>query len=279
MTNHDHVDEEILSQLADGELANDQFVDVLLGVLDDPQARQTAKAHLELRKALGEWRRQAPARPLVAAPPRKSFRVRSVGRQAASLAAAAVIAGLLVTLGFLAARHSGTPSSGGDAAAVTRTQMADIARAFQLHESVAGPLQWYADDDSGIRFASEPRPAGAGKPVAVVLSLDPGGGPDTRPRRYVVVCRSNQSATIELPESGGMTKARLHVAPLVRDGQVSVEYAIALWGAGPGAENPAVLAGERTVRLASTSLGEMPLGEQWVRVRASAWILGGETSP
>jgi hypothetical protein len=275
----EHIDEILLSQLVDGELDSDEANEVLANVLDDPGSRERLKRHLALRRGLSGWRRQRPDRPAVPEP--ESARHPGSGgpfRRLAPLAAAAVIGAALVCAGFLFAMRAGRdgrqprPAA---AAEVTPEQMAQIARAFELHESVAGPLKWYADDEANIRLASASEAARAARPVAVVLRLAAAGQEKAPPRSYVVVCRNGESATVELPQSpGGGPPLRIHLAPFATDGEVGMQYAIA--AGSPGEAFPAVLAGRRRIGLSAEPLGQLPMADDLVDVYASAWVIGDQ---
>ena len=165
---------------------------------------------------------------------------------------------------------------------VTPEQRRDIARAFALHESVAGPLSWYAADDSTIQVA----PAGKGEslrqPIAVVLRLtrdaSSPSGKAAPPITYVIVCRNNDAATIELPQSAVAKAVRLRLLSTATKGEVNLQYAIAADGSDRG-PNEAALAGRRHVGLGQTSLGQLALNDRLVNVDASAWVMRDQRKP
>lgn len=273
-------DEILLSQLVDGELESDQINEVLLGVLDDADKRRELKEHLRLRQSLGQWRRQKPARPIVALSGGHDIRPRhaSLSRRFGSLAAAAVIGGALVLAGFwTAGRMNPVEREGGGnsrAAAVTDEQMRQVASVFALHESVAGPLKWYAADDQNIQLALAAGGADAGrKPVAVLLRLAPAGAKPAQARNYVIVCRNGESATIEFPQAGGASTVRMRLLPGVQDGKVNIRYAITVYGPEFVPKTFAALSGQRLVGLEHTPLGQIALADELVNVDASAWVI------
>lgn len=273
-------DEILLSQLVDGELESDQVNEVLLTVLDDADKRRELKEHLRLRRSLGQWRRQKPARPIVALSAGHEIRPRhaSLSRRLGNLVAAAVIGGALVLAGFWTAGRVNPveQNSRGNSrmAAVTEEQMRQVASVFALHESVAGPLKWYAADDQKIQLASAAGGAEAGrKPVAVLLRLAVAGAGPAQARNYVIVCRNGESATIEFPQAGGASTVRMRLLPGVQDGKVSIRYAITVYGPELAPKTSAALSGQRLVGLEHTPLGQIALADQLVNVDASAWVI------
>jgi len=280
-------DEIRLSQLADGELDGDQAADVLLGVLDDAPSRERLKALLRMRRSLAPWRQRQPSRPVVLVHHEAhGVRWRRAGRWA-GLAAAACVGGLLVLAGVWTARTRPSaaeqkaelqgPAGATVAASVTPEQMRQVAKVFALHESVAGPLAWYAADDQSIRVASAVGSQGQHAPVAGLLTLGPTvtGGVA---RTYIIVCRERQPATIELPgataESPGI---RVILDPRATNGKVDMQYAIAV-DASQRQGAPAILSGQRHVGLTGTPLGQLALGDHLLNVEAAAWSLKEQTN-
>ena len=167
---------------------------------------------LQLRQALDPWRRQEPPKTIVALPSAQSRRqgiALRVGRLL-SLASAALLGGVLVAGGFFLGGRFGVeqpavPIARQPVVIVTPEQRHEIARAFALHESVAGPLSWYAADDSTIQVAPAQKGESLRQPIAVVLRLTRDlscpSGEATPPKTYVIVCRNNDAAAIELPQS------------------------------------------------------------------------------
>jgi hypothetical protein len=282
-------DEILMSQLADGELSSDQANELLLSVLDAPADREKLKALLCFRQATVGWRIRQPPRPvMVVAEPPRTFRRSRMARHMGGLAVAACVGGLLVLAGIWAAGWLGSPvrpmhqwqiAPGPDApraaVRVTPEQMQQVAMVFALHESVAGPLAWYAADDQNIRLASAGGTEAGQTPIAVLLKLGP-AGPDAAARTLVIVCREDRPAVIELPaESPGRAGLRVYLAPRTVNGKVEMQYAIAVDG---GEHQPALasLAGRRRIGLAETSLGQLALGEKVLNVEASAWPMPQE---
>lgn len=274
------IDEVLLSQLADGELESDAANDVLLDVLDNSDAREKLKEHLHLRKKLGLWRRSRPTDGEIHVPQIHADNTSAhahLFRKMGSLAAAAVIGGLLVTVGFLAAKRSvpAVPPTihPEQVVVVSPAQMTQLAQEYRLHESVAGPLQWYASDDKNIRLASVRGTRASGKPVAVVLRFKSSGASHALNKTYTIVCRDDQSATIEFPQANGASTVRLHLLPGVRDEKVNIRYAITVDGPEPDPKTSVALSGQRLVGLDHTSLGQLALADELVNVDASAWVI------
>lgn len=294
----------LLSQLVDGELpvdeANRVLTDVfgdLAHVLGDAEAARRLNAMLELRRALDSWRGQEPTKAIVLpsaydgspSAGQPSVGARSTGRHEGiaqlsryllSLATAAILGGILVAGGFYLGGHRHmtspvTPIAQQSTVIVTPEQRQEVAKAFSLHESVAGPLSWYAADDSTIQVA----PAGQGEslrqPIAIILRLtrdqSHSNNEAAGPKTYVIVCRDSD-ATIDLPQSVIAKTVHLRLLPTVTDGMVSLQYAVAADGANRGADK-AALAGRRHVGLAQTSLGQLAMNDCLVNVDASAWVL------
>jgi hypothetical protein len=158
---------------------------------------------------------------------------------------------------------------------VTPEQMQQVAMVFALHESVAGPLAWYAADDQNIRLASAGETEAGQTPIAVLLKLGPAGS-DAAARTLVIVCREDRRAVIELPaESPGRAGLRMYLTPRTVNGTVEMQYAIAVDGDG---HQPAVasLAGQRRIGLAETPLGQLAWGDRLLNVEAAAWPLRQE---
>ena len=279
MTNeHDEI---LMSQLADGELPSDQANELLLGVLNDADKRRELKEHLRLRKSLGQWRRQKPARPIVALSAGHEARPRyaSLFRRLGSLAAAAVIGGVLVLAGFWTAdRINPVEQKGrGDlrVAAVTDEQMRQVASVFALHESVAGPLAWYAADDQNIQLASARGAEVSQAPIGVLLKLE-SATPGAIVRTLVIVCRNDQPAVIELPaESSDQAGLRVYLTPRTSNGKVDVQYTIAVNGQSQQAPL-ASFSGQRRLGLSEAPLGQLAMGDKLLNVDAAAWPMRQE---
>jgi len=298
-------DEILMSQLADGELASDQTNELLLDVLDDAARRQKLKDLLRLRQATAGWRRSQPTRPvmIVAERPR-TFRRGLAAWRMGSLAVAACVGGLLVLAGVWAAglmvRPAGPAQDGliaqGPVAApsvarVTPEQMRQVASVFALHESVAGPLAWYAADDQNIRLASA-RGAEAGQqPIAVRLKLE-SATPGAPARTLIIVCRNDEPAVIELPaETPDRSGLRVYLSPRAVNGKVEMRYAIAVEGQSrpapidSGMTAPfeglrtapvASLSGQRRLGLAEAPLGQLAMGDRVLNIEAAAWAMPKE---
>jgi hypothetical protein len=302
-------DEILMSQLADGELPSDRVNELLLDVLDVPAEREKLKGLLRLRQATAGWRTSQPPQPVVieADRPRPLRRGRMAWRMS-SLAVAACVGGLLVLTGVWAAgwmaRPAGPDRQGpvaqappaGYADRVTPEQMRQVAKVFALHESVAGPLAWYAADDQNIRLASA-RGAEAGRPlIAVLLKLEsaaPGASPSAPSassgqassgqagsgqvaRTIVIVCREDAPTVIELPaETAGQAGLRVYLAPRAVNGKVDMRYAIAMDGESRQ-ESAASISGQRRLGMAEAPLGQLAMGDRVVNVEAAAWAMHQE---
>jgi hypothetical protein len=288
------IDDILLSQLADGELESDRVNEVLLGVLDDPAGRGRLREMLLLRRVLEPWRRQQPPRtvPIDAADQTVVSSVCPAGRrrmehpwwwQAASLATAAMIGGLLVMGGFSMARRGQQVVPAGDLrlaeTSVPPEAFRQAASVFALHESVGGPLKWYASDDRSIQLASSDGRRPQGSPIAVLLRLVPAregraAGPS---RDYTIVCRAGERASMEFPATAsGEPSVRVNLVPDEADGGIVVRYSVSLGAPGASGELWSTLSGRRSIGLRLTRLGSVVLGDRQSEVQASARSLAGE---
>lgn len=271
----------LMSQLSDGELPSDEVNELLLDVLGAPAQREKLKELLRLRQATAGWRTKEPPRPVtVAAEPSRAFRPDRPAWRMSRLAVAACVGGLLVLVGVWTAGWLGRQdqvAKGPDAplpARVTPEQMRQVGKVFALHESVAGPLAWYADDDRNIRLASARGTEVDLAPIGVLLKLKSAVS-GAAERTLVIVCREDQPAVIELPaETEGQTGLRVYLAPRVVNGTVQMQYAIAVDGQSQQTP-PASLAGQRRLGLVETSLGQLAMGDHVLNVQATAWPLQG----
>ena len=155
---------------------------------------------------------------------------------------------------------------------VTPEQMQQVAKVFALHESVAGPLAWYAADDQNIRLASARGAATGQSPIAVLLRLE-SDVPGSVARTLVIVCREDAPAVIELPaDEAGL---RVYLAPKIANGKIEMHYAIAAEGDSRQGVF-ASLTGRRRLGLAEASLGQLAMGDRILNVGAAAWALPQE---
>jgi hypothetical protein len=271
----------VLSELVDGELSSDQTNEVLLAVLDDEADRERLKSQIHLRQTYQAWRtQQLPQSVSVISQQdpaaRRGGRIWHLG----GLAAAALIGGLLVTVGFWAASNMGKAPvaiANPAPAAVMPEQMRQVASVFALHESVAGPLKWYAADDQKIQLASAQAGQINQRPVAVQFRIGPAGAKPSQMRSYIIVCRDKESATIEFPQAGGASIVRMRLLPDLRDGKVNIRYAITMDRPEQDEETSSALSGQRLVDLRHTSLGQIAMAGQLVNVDASAWVIPENT--
>jgi len=289
----------LLSQLVDNELPADQAGLVLIEALEDAESCRRLRDMLKLRQTLAPWRRQEPPRAIVVAPPVPS--ASSVSHtlwRPVSLAAAAVLGGVLVASGFYLdallrgnralvttdwpsanaiAPPGKTPDLPQSVAIVTPEERREIARAFALHESVAGPLSWYAADEATIQVAPAEPGEELQEPIAVVLRLNAAEGcQPSEGKTYAIVCRSNAPAVIELPRSAAMGSARLRLLSTVTEDGVQLQYALAADGLQTGPDQSAAVVGRRHVGSRQTSLGQLAWNDCLVNVDASAWPLREE---
>jgi hypothetical protein len=314
-------DEILMSQLADGELPSDQVNELLLDVLDAPAEREKLKGLLRLRQATAGWRTSQPPQPVVILADRsRTFRRGRMAWRMSSLAVAACVGGLLVLAGVWAAGWMARPAGPGRqgqmaqgpgaalaAIQVTPEQMRQVAKIFALHESVAGPLAWYAADDQNIRLASA-RGAEAGLPtIAVLLRLESevsgaavsspsapsasswqassgqagsvqarSTGSGQAARTIVIVCREDAPTVIELPaEMSGQPGLRVYLAPRAVNGKVEMRYAIAMDGESRQAP-AASISGQRSLGMAEAPLGQLAMGDKLLNVEAAAWAMHKE---
>jgi hypothetical protein len=276
MNPNEKTDQVLLSQLADGELDSEQVNDVLLQVLDDEAAREQLKRHLGLRKSLGPWRGQRPARPLIVKGVVDPLHHRLWFSRLGGLAAAAMVGGVLVGAGFLLATLGGRGQPGADESgtvAVTAQERADLAAAFRLHESVAGPLAAYAADEDSVQLVSAEGPQLGGQPVGIMLRLGPADQPQ-RARTYTIACRADHAATMKLPGTAWSDTVRLHLVPRVAGGgRLDLQYAIAVGDPADTSGRSAALAGRRSVGLKPAPLGQMAIGDRNINVDAAAWVM------
>ncbi len=281
-------DEILFSQLADGELPSDEANDLLLNVLDVPAQREKLKALLRLRQATAGWRAKQPQRPVMIVSERPRTPHNTRGWRASGLAVAACLGGMLALAGIWAGGWLGKPAHpvnpwqvapGPDAAPgaaqVSPEQMQQVANIFALHESVAGPLAWYAADDQNIRLASARGTDVSQAPIGVLLKLG-STTPGVAARTLVIVCRNDQPAVIELPpETGGQAGLRVYLTPRTVNGKVDVQYAIALEGLSQQAPL-ASLSGQRRLGLLEMPLGQLATGERVLNIEAAAWTMRQE---
>ncbi|HBO43671.1 MAG TPA: hypothetical protein DD670_07020 [Planctomycetaceae bacterium] len=271
-------EENRLSSLVDGELDSDRLNETLLEVLDDAERREELKRLLLLRKAFAPWRSAEPSR-AIAAPARRAAASgeRHAARHWVGMAAAAALGGVLVLTGVWMGGRNGPVAHNSQLRApdMSDTVLADkqreIATVFALHQAVAGPLDWYADTEDGIRLSSAKSRVPMGRPVAVLLRLTSATGNGRGNKDYMIVCREKTPTTIELPSDsseGDMPPLKLTLWATPNEEEIDVQYALVT-----DDSLPAILAGQRTVGLATTPLGQLALERRLVDVTANAWVL------
>jgi hypothetical protein len=278
----------LLSQLVDGELPAEQANQVLADVLNElahvlsgSESAWQLHQMLASRQVFAPWRRQELPKTIVALPsPRLADRASPFGWRLIGLASAAVLGGVLVAAGFflrgqLGIERAPVAVAQQPAVIVTPQQRREIARVFALHESVAGPLSWYAADETTIQVAPAQKGETMLPPIAVVLRLTrDASSPDPRnggPKTYVIVCR-NGDAAIRLPPSAMAKAMRLRLLPVATRGKIDLQYAIAADGSNHGPDE-AALAGCRHLDDGQTPLGQLALNDGLVNIDASAWVI------
>jgi hypothetical protein len=282
------IDDLVLSQLADGELPHDETVGALLAALEDEESRDRLRQHLQLRQMSAAWRAQKPSANLVqmlpaSAPtplgPSTNGWLRRQNPQSNSVMVASVVGGLLVLLGVWVGKSSQVAlppivdTSHAPQFVVSPGQRQQIAQVFAFHESVAGPLKCFAADDQAIEVTPADPGTQAAQPLAVVLRLTTEGSPRPLSHEYVIVCRQGVPVAISLPHGDArFPPGRLYLSPAMEQGQVGLAYSLTMEGAG-GKSSGAAIAGQRNVGSEPRSLGELALGDRFVRVEASAWPL------
>jgi hypothetical protein len=279
-----------LSQLADGELPCDQTVGTLLAVLDNEESRDRLRQHLQLRQMSAAWRSQQPSsglsRVLSESSPtplkiQREVRSRRQSGRGSQMLFASLVGGLLVALGVWVGKSSNvapvSPAGGMgmQSFAVSPGQRQQIAQVFAFHESVAGPLKCFAADDKAIELAPADSETQLARPLAVVLRLTAAGSPSAVAHEYVIVCRQGVPVAIPLPHGdASFPPGRLYLSPVVDREGVGLAYSLTVEDVG-GKSTGAAIAGRRQVGNESRSLGELAMGDQLVRVEASAWPLDG----
>jgi hypothetical protein len=293
------LDDAILSQLADGELAQDETVATLLAALDSEESRGRLRKHLQLRQMTSAWRAQkptselAPPAPPAASTPLKSPPLKSPGggrshgqrTHGMNFLAASVAGGLLVALGVWMGRSSHVAlvpfnaDVGMQALAMSASQRQQIAQVFAFHESVAGPLKCYATDDKAVEVAPADPETQSARPLAVVLRLTADGSPRSAAHEYVIVCRQGVPVAIPLPHGDSTSpRGRLYLSPVVDREGVGLSYSLTMDDSS-GKSTGAAITGQRNVGNDLRSLGEVALGDRLVHVEASAWPLDKVAMP
>lgn len=288
------IDDLILSQIADGELPPDETVAALLAVLDDENSRDRLRQYLQLRQMSAAWRSQKPSDergPAFAAAmpmPLNSTgdgRPRHKSRQGSNVLLASVVGGLLVLLGVWMGKPSPVapvpfaPGINSPQYVVSPSQRQQIAQVFAFHESVAGPLKWFAADDQGVEVTPADPGMPSARPLAVVLRLTAEGGPRPLTHEYVIVCRQGVPVAIPLPHGdASFPQGRLYLSSAVEREGVGLQYSLTMEDAG-GKSAGAAISGRRNVGNDPRSLGELALGDRFVRVEATAWPLDAVAIP
>ena len=258
--------DEIFSRLTDGELTSGELNEALLGALDDPAARDELKLHIQLRQANAAWReemRGAEVSPVVKIPDFNYHRTHRI-----RYAAAACIVGALVFAGVMGGRWMAPRALNGCRHApyhnptvrvVTPEEQQNLTEAFALHESVAGPLAWYASDENEILVAPAEENATLGEPVAVAMSFT---GPTGKTRRVTMVCRAGRLTTIQLPAHGETPAMKLVLSPKAVNGHTQLRYAIAIDSPTNG-QPLAVVTGQQDLRTTEIAMGQLAFDDTY----------------
>ena len=270
--------DETFSRLTDGELTSGELNEALLGALDDPAARDELKLHLQLRQANAAWREgicgvEAEVSPVVKMPDFNDHR-----RHWIRYSAAACIVGALVFAGVMGGRWTAPANpNGGEHATyvapavrvVTPEEQRNLTEAFALHESVAGPLAWYASDENEILVAPAEENVALGEPVAVAMSFT---GPAGKTRRVTMVCRAGRLTTIQLPAHGETPAMKLVLSPKAVNGHTQLRYAIAVDSPSNG-QPLAVVTGQQDLRTTEIAMGQLAFDDTYLNIRATAWAV------
>jgi len=153
-----------------------------------------------------------------------------------------------------------------------------VAKVFAMHESVAGPLAWYAADDQNIKLASARGTEASSRPIAVLLRLAP-ASPDGAVHTYVIVCREGEASAIELPSDSPQAPGmKVYLTPqsvVGESGSIEMQYAFAT-PVRQGQPATAALSGQRKIGLTETPLGQLAMGDGLLNIQASAWRMPKE---
>jgi hypothetical protein len=268
--------DETFSKLTDGELTSGELNEALLSTLDDPAARDELKLHIQLRQANAAWREEMRGAEVAPVKQLRDFNYPRTHR--IRYAAAACIVGVLVLSGVMgglwmapqnlnSCRHA--PYVYPTVRVVTPEEQRDLTEAFALHESVAGPLAWYASDENEILVAPAEDKATLGEPVAVAMSFT---GPTGKTRRVTMVCRAGRLTTIQLPAHGETPSMKLVLSPKPVNGDTQLRYAIAVDSPTNG-QPLAVVTGQQDLRTKEIALGQLAFNDTHLNIRATAWAI------
>ena len=148
----------------------------------------------------------------------------------------------------------------------------ETVRAFALHESVAGPLAWYAANEESIRISPASSRHLESTRIVAVLRFRPADQSDPG-RQYVIVCREGQPADVRLPDDRSPLKTRVWLRPVLSDGRLKLGYAVTIGEEGAASGLPSVLTGQCSLGQQLKSLGELVVNDDPTRVEAGAWIV------
>ncbi len=289
---------ERLSALVDGEATDEERCDVLADVIHDVALRDELQQLIDLRRTTARWRnsidsppstetlcersrtQETERRPSTAAPSQKW----SVG----GYLVATVVGGLLVCAGLLAGRlGSGGASSGEKGVPVQQSspverplivapqQQRQAAEVFAFHESVTGPLSWFASDEDEVLLGSPMMEDVARRPAAVQLRIRD-GATGREVGTWLIVCRDRTRADMELPlhdaESGPV---RLSLLLNLEDSSIAASYSL-VFGALTSETQRAHLSGQRNLDASAAAIGEVFFHGRRLTIDAAAWPLDAQ---
>ena len=145
-----------------------------------------------------------------------------------------------------------------------------MAQVFAFHESVGGPLKWYASDERDVQLASFDGTRSPGEPVVVFLDLVEDDASKTS-RRYMVVCRAGQQAAVDFPAGpDDLPAVRLQMLPSFHGGDIDLRYVVDLHETGNGEKQWVSLAGQNALGRKPMQLGVVLLNDRRFTIAASS---------
>lgn len=145
-----------------------------------------------------------------------------------------------------------------------------MAQVFAFHESVGGPLKWYASDDQMVQLASFDGTSSLSEPIVVFLDLV-GDDASKTGRRYMVVCRAGQQASVDFPAGPGeMPALRLQMLPSLHGGVIDLRYVVDLRTSDDGEKRWVSLAGQNALGFKPVQLGVVSLHDRQFTVAAGS---------
>lgn len=287
-----------ISRLVDGELSSEE-ANLLLGeILQDRHLRHELQRELRLRSILQPWRMQTDGRiadrRLDSFAPDRSTSTkpadsrREPGRMTTRNLGGLLLGGLLVLAGFLIAQftterpdfaempHPGVSSLEKEEFfspnwLITPEKKRQIEETFAQHESLLGPLALLVDSENTVQLDEARPPLENNSPIAIVLRMRNLSHAGNEVHEYVVVCREEKSAVIELPSPTIPWKIVLQPHLLEGGEKIDLQYAVSSSTA--PRLTPAVLAGEQQLNAEGTPLGRLVASNEIYEIQAGAWPL------